>query len=65
MLLAATIPSYDQGQEQKMKSFIRFTPDRVKFIGGNGFNTPKLIEIAGKAVEGVSKNGTSLVFKKN
>ena len=27
-------------------------PDKVKFIGGNGFNSPKLIEIAGKAAEG-------------
>lgn len=27
-------------------------PDQVKFIGGNGFNTPKLIEIAGPAAEG-------------
>ena len=27
-------------------------PDKVIFIGGNGFNTPKLIEIAGKAAEG-------------
>jgi branched-chain amino acid transport system substrate-binding protein len=27
-------------------------PDKVKFIGGNGFNSQKLIEIAGKAAEG-------------
>ena len=27
-------------------------PDKVKFIGGNGFNSPKLIEIAGRAAEG-------------
>ncbi len=27
-------------------------PVKVKFIGGNGFNTPKLIEIAGPAAEG-------------
>jgi len=27
-------------------------PDKVKFIGGNGFNSPKLIEIAGKSAEG-------------
>jgi branched-chain amino acid transport system substrate-binding protein len=26
--------------------------DKIKFIGGNGFNSPKLIEIAGKAAEG-------------
>ncbi len=28
-------------------------PDRIRFIGGNGFNSPKLAEIAGKAAEGV------------
>jgi branched-chain amino acid transport system substrate-binding protein len=27
-------------------------PDSVRFIGGNGFNSPKLAEIAGKAAEG-------------
>jgi len=27
-------------------------PNTVHFIGGNGFNSPKLIEIAGKAAEG-------------
>lgn len=27
-------------------------PDRVRFIGGNGFNSTKLVEIAGKAGEG-------------
>lgn len=27
-------------------------PQQVKFIGGNGFNTPQLIEIAGMAAEG-------------
>jgi len=28
-------------------------PESVTFIGGNGFNSPKLAEIAGKAAEGV------------
>ena len=27
-------------------------PDSIRFIGGNGFNSPKLAEIAGKAAEG-------------
>jgi branched-chain amino acid transport system substrate-binding protein len=27
-------------------------PDKIEFIGGNGFNSPKLIEIAGRAAEG-------------
>ena len=27
-------------------------PERVRFIGGNGFNSAKLVEIAGKAAEG-------------
>ncbi len=27
-------------------------PERIRFIGGNGFNSPKLMEIAGKAAEG-------------
>lgn len=27
-------------------------PERIKFIGGNGFNSAKLVEIAGKAAEG-------------
>jgi branched-chain amino acid transport system substrate-binding protein len=27
-------------------------PDTIRFIGGNGFNSPKLAEIAGKAAEG-------------
>ncbi len=28
-------------------------PEKTRFIGGNGFNSPKLMEIAGKAAEGV------------
>ena len=27
-------------------------PEHIRFIGGNGFNSPKLMEIAGKAAEG-------------
>jgi branched-chain amino acid transport system substrate-binding protein len=27
-------------------------PDSVRFIGGNGFNSPKLAQLAGKAAEG-------------
>ncbi|HEY8368294.1 MAG TPA: ABC transporter substrate-binding protein [Thermodesulfobacteriota bacterium] len=32
-------------------------PDSVPFIGGNGFNNPKLFEIAGKAAEGTFVGG--------
>ncbi len=32
-------------------------PDSVPFIGGNGFNSPKLFQIAGKAAEGTFVGG--------
>ncbi len=32
-------------------------PESVRFIGGNGFNSPKLIDLAGAAAEGVIVSG--------
>lgn len=40
-------------------------PDSVPFIGGNGFNNPKLFQIAGKAAEGTFVGGPWSIEDKN